>query len=118
MAIESLEIEFETCINSILPFISTIPSTTSTHFLLTLGIPFQVWLASEATEQGESMTGVGPLVAAGGDNTLGMAPLLGSGGRRLRDPEDIWKDEVEQEVEVEHVLRLPSKGDSEIDFWN
>ena len=59
------------------------------------------------------MTGVGPLVAAGGDNTLGMAPLLGSEGRlRLSDPEDIWKEEVEQEVEVEHVLRFPSKGES------
>ena len=36
------------------------PSTTSTHFLRTLGIPFQfVDEPSEATEHGESRTGTG-----------------------------------------------------------
>ena len=37
-----------------------LPSTTSTHFLRTLGIPFQfVDEPSEATEHGESRTGTG-----------------------------------------------------------
>ena len=40
--------------------ITTVPSTTSTHFLRTLGIPFQfVDEPSEATEHGESRTGTG-----------------------------------------------------------